>query len=125
MLNHNTTIKKEFASGQPGHVKEARYFYFEHPQASNSELAIFCGGHEQCAPDFKISRKRFPFFAILFILSGKGTFSIDNSVYPLSYGSLIAFGPHVPYEFSADPHFPMEQCFLLFSGRQARDLLAT
>ena len=122
-INFENIIKKEYAEGQPGHVKDAKYFYFENSRQNKSELAILCGGYEQCAVDFRIDRKKFPFFAILFVCNGKGIFEINDVVYPISYGSLMAFSPGRKYKFAADSKFPMEQMFVLFDGDIAQELL--
>lgn len=122
-INYNTTIKKEFTGGSPGHVQNAKYFYFDRPHDKNSELNIFCGGYEQCASNFKIDRTSFPFFGFIFISGGKGSFTINDTYYPLSYGSLIAFSPNKPHKFDADVDVPMEQFFLIFKGSRAMELL--
>ncbi len=119
----NNTIKKEFADERPGHVTDAKYFYFENIDKS-ADIAILCGGYEQCAGDFYISRENFPFFVTIFTIGGEGVFEIYDRKYPLSCGSLLAFGPNHPYKLIADRESPMEQYFLIFSGERAEELLA-
>jgi AraC-like DNA-binding protein len=122
-INNQITIKKEYAEGKPGHILEAKYFYFDNQDSINPELSILCGGFEKCAPDFQINRSKFPFFAILFISNGRGTFQINNKQFPISYGSLIAFSPGQKYQFQTDPKSPMEQLFVIFKGSNAKELL--
>lgn len=98
---------------------DAKYFYFDNPKNRKLDISILCGGYEQCAADFKIDRKRFPFSAIIFTVSGKGIFEINNSEHSLSYGSLLAFGPNRAYKLIADTKSPMEQFFLIFSENKA------
>jgi ssDNA-binding Zn-finger/Zn-ribbon topoisomerase 1 len=115
-------IKKEFTGGSPGHVRNAKYFYFDNIKKRNTNLAILCGGYEQCESDFEISRTKFPFFAIVYTISGKGTFTLNSKDYSLHYGSLSAFGPDIPYKYVTDAQNPMEQIFIIFIGSQAKTL---
>jgi AraC family transcriptional regulator of arabinose operon len=121
--NSKNIIKKEFTGGSPGHVKNAKYFYFDNIKKRNRNLAVLCGGYEQCEQDFEISRIKFPFFAIVYTISGKGTFTLNSKDYPLHYGSLSAFSPDVPYRYVTDAANPMEQIFIIFTGTQAENLL--
>jgi hypothetical protein len=99
--NNKNTIKKEFTAGCPGHVKNAKYFYFDNPKKRNKNIAILCGGYEQCEPDFEISRTMFSFFAIVYTISGKGIFTLQSQNYPLHTGTISAFSPNVPYRLFA------------------------
>ncbi len=123
--NNKNIIKKEFTAGSPGHVKNAKYFYFDNPKKQNKNLAILCGGYEQCEPDFEISRTTFPFFAIVYIISGKGIFTLHSKSYPLHTGTISAFSPNVPYIYTSDSQNPMEQIFIIFTGARAKALLKT
>jgi len=120
--NSKDVIKKEYTGGSPGHVKNTRYFYFDNVKKRNTNLAILCGGYEQCEKDFEISRTKFPFFAIIYTISGRGTFTLNSKDYPLHCGSLSAFGPNVPYRYVTNAVNPMEQIFIIFTGSQAKTL---
>jgi len=120
--NTKNIIKKEFTAGSPGHVRNAKYFYFDNIKKRNTSLAILCGGYEQCESDFEISRTKFPFFAIVYTISGKGTFTLNSKDYSLHYGSLSAFGPNIPYKYVTNAQNPMEQIFIIFIGSQAKSL---
>jgi len=123
--NNKNIIKKEFTDGCPGHVKNAKYFYFDNPRKRNKNLAILCGGYEQCESDFEISRTTFPFFAIIYTISGKGIFTLHSKSYPLHTGIISAFSPNVSYKYTADTQNPMEQIFIIFTGTLAKTLLKT
>lgn len=116
-------IKKEFAEGTPGHVVQARYFYFDIAHIDQVQLHILCGGYERCAPDFELDRKNLAFYTVKFTLGGKGTFTCKNRTHPLSFGSLTVFGPQTPHQFKTDPADPMEHIFIVFTGQQAGNLL--
>lgn len=115
-------IKKEFTEGTPGHVVQARYFYFDADCGRNVKLHILCGGYEKCAPDFALNRKNLAFYTVKFTLGGKGLFCHNNKTYPLNFGSLTAFGPRIPHQFKTDPTDPMEHIFIVFMGQQAERL---
>lgn len=121
--NQNKHIKKEYAGETPGHVIKAKYFYFETASRTNPNFEILCGGHEKCAPDFNINRQNFPFFGIIFTISGKGMFETDNMQHNLYPGRISALCPYVPYKLIADKQTPMEQIFILFNGNNTEILL--
>lgn len=121
--NKNIIIKKEFAGEAPGHIADAKYFYFEKAKREKTDLSILCGGYEKCASDFKLNRKHFPFFAIIYTISGKGSFKYKSKTHELRRGSLSAFSPNEPYVYTTDVDDPMEQIFLIFVGEKADELL--
>lgn len=116
-------IKKEFTEGIPGHVTDARYFYFDIENADQADFRILCGGYEKCAPDFSLNRRNLAFYTVKFTLGGKGTFIHNNKTYPLGFGSLTLFGPQTPHQFRTEPHDPIEHIFIIFTGKQAAELL--
>ena len=76
----NTLIRKKYIGGRPGHVLNADYFYYETEPGYSKDLAIVCGGHEKCAPDYKIDRLSYPYHFIKYTISGKGSFTIRESL---------------------------------------------
>jgi len=118
----NSTIKKEYTEGVPGHVIHARYFYFDTESAKGNSLGILCGGYEKCAMDFELNRKNFPFYTVEFTVRGKGSFACHGKTYPLRYGTLTGYGPKAPHHFKTDPADPMEHIFIIFMGQDAGKL---
>ena len=115
-------IKKKYTSGIPGHVIDAEYFYYDTIPSGLREMAVVCGGHEKCAPDFEINRNNYPFFFVKYTLKGKGTLEINNQVLSLKPGVLTGFEPGTAHHYTADPTDPMEHIFITFIGQQASEL---
>lgn len=121
MVNNNV-IKKKYVRGRPGHVLEAKYFYYETEPNFKKELAIVCGGYEKCAPDFIINRKSYPYFVIKYTISGKGIFKINSQTFTLKQGIFSGFSPQNPHFYQSDTSNPLEHIFIIFTGSQAPQL---
>lgn len=116
-------IIKKYVRGRPGNVIDAEYFYYETEPNYKKELAIICGGHEKCAPDYLINRKSYPYHVIKYTIAGKGTFSINSKTYPLKSGVLSGFRPSDAHIYQSDSTSPMEHIFVIFIGKEADQLL--
>ena len=117
--NKNKIIRKKYIGGQPGHVLDADYFYYETEPSYSKDLAIICGGHEKCASDYRIVRLSYPYHVIKYTISGKGVFSICSKTYHLKNGTLSGFAPHNAHSYTSDPGSPMEHIFVIFVGTEA------
>ena len=53
-----TRAQPDFFSAQ---ISTAHRFYLEMNPPAAAELAVLCGGCEQCAPDYEIHRADFPY----------------------------------------------------------------
>ncbi len=115
-------IKTKYTSGQPGHVLDATYYYYDTSPDFNQELAIVCGGYEQCAPDFEINRTNYPYFFVKYTLQGKGTLEIGSNRLSLKPGVLTGFAPGTAHHYIADAADPMRHIFITFAGNQAESL---
>ena len=115
----NTLIRKKYIGGRPGHVLDADYFYYETEPDYSKELAIVCGGHEKCAPDYRIDRLSYPYHVIKYTISGKGSFTIRQKTHQLKNGVLSGFAPHDAHCYASDPISPMEHIFVIFVGAEA------
>jgi AraC-like DNA-binding protein len=116
-------IRTLFAPGRPGHVLDADYFYFDTAMDEEQPLAILCGGHEKCAPDYLVVRRTYPFHVVKYTLKGRGVFHTPAGEFPLRPGILSGFTPAVAHRFESDPHSPLEHVFVAFAGHEASDLL--
>lgn len=117
-------IKRQYTSGRPGNVLDADYFYYDTAPNDIKDMAIVCGGHEKCAPDFDICRNTYPYFFIKFTVSGKGTLRINSQTLALETGVLTGFGPGTPHHYRADSGNPMSHIFVTFLGNECQDLFA-
>jgi AraC-like DNA-binding protein len=116
-------IKAKYASGVPGRVLHADYFYYDTAPNFNKDLAIVCGGREQCAPDFKINRSNYPFNFIKYTIKGKGSLVLNSKAFPLQPGTMTGFCAGVPHRYETDTKDPMEHIFVTFLGNDAKDLM--
>ena len=117
-------ISKKYASGKPGKVKEAEYFYYDTAPDHNQNFAIVCGGYEKCAPDFDIDRCDYPYYFVKYTIAGKGSLEIHSKVLSLKSGVLTGFEPGTAHHYTADPSDPMEHIFITFVGQEAINLFA-
>ena len=124
MKKSATPIKTKYTSGKPGHVEATEYFYYDTAPDYNQDFAIVCGGYEKCAADFDINRNDYPYYFVIYTISGKGTLETNSQTLPLEAGVLTGFEPGVPHHYKSDPENPMEHIFVTFIGKQASDLLA-
>ncbi|MFI4910079.1 MAG: AraC family transcriptional regulator [Sedimentisphaeraceae bacterium JB056] len=122
MKSKNSVIKKEFAPDTIGHVIDAKYFYFAPDERNTSELQLLCGGYERCANDFHINRNKFPFYAMIFVVKGKGIYKTNNVTYSLQYGSMIFIDKGSQYVLEADKLNPLEHFVVIFLGNKAKKL---
>ena len=105
------------------HVREARRFYLDLAPSARQPLAVVCGGFERSTPDYAIERADFPYFAIEFVVHGKGTLSLSGQQVPLLPATVFAYGPDVPHRINTDRDDPLAKYFVDFVGRRAGALL--
>ncbi len=115
-------IKKEYARTAPGHVLEAKYFYYETEPDHSKELAIIYGGYEKCAPDFEVKRKTYPWYVIEYPIKGNCSLKINSRTHLLQNGVLAGFAPGSFHHYKCDPASPMEHIFIAFTGTEAQNL---
>ena len=104
-----------------------RRFYnpdWRHGECNPFWICLVGGGCEWCAPDFVISRQRFPFLAFEFVARGKGRLELAGRHYDLSNGYAFFFDPHTPHVIRSDPADPMVKYFFNFTGTRGRKLIA-
>jgi AraC-like DNA-binding protein len=82
-----------------------------------------CGGWEECAPDYLIDRKTFPFLSLEFVATGRGELQLDNRRYALEPGMVFTYGPGISQVFNTSPTEPLGKYFLDFVGERGRKLL--
>ncbi|MHB0946796.1 MAG: AraC family transcriptional regulator [Sedimentisphaerales bacterium] len=121
--NSGKTIKRKYVRGQPGHILNAEYFYYETEPNYKKELAIVCGGYEKCAPDYQINRNSYPYYVIKYTISGRGTFTIHSKTHQLKAGVLSGFSPRDAHNYQSNSDSPLEHIFIIFTGAKACQLL--
>jgi AraC-like DNA-binding protein len=112
--------KFDFFSTQVWHAK---IFHQDH-RAADRQLHVLCGGREQCAADYEIKRKDFPYYCVEFVINGQGTISVPHhGRKPLRPGCTFTYGPKQAYHMVSDPAAPLVKYFVDFTGSGAAALL--
>lgn len=104
-------------------VTASDYFFLDLKTNKSAKLSIACGGKEQCATDYDLKRERFLYFAVEFVMSGRGEYTVDNQVYPLRAGSVFAYGPETAHRIRCTDRNGMIKYFVDFHGKSAKTLL--
>jgi len=104
-------------------VLEARRFYLDLRPKPSQDITVVSGGWERCAPDYRISRKTFPYFGLEYVAGGKGRVRLGDKEYPLGPGAVFAYGTHVSHEIESDAQDRLSKYFANFVGKRAGQLL--
>ena len=104
-------------------VAEARRFYLDLNPPAATNLAVVCGGWEQCRPDYGIGRRMMPYFGLEFVADGVGMLHLAGQEYPLHRGIAFTYGPGIVHEISTDPERPLSKYFVDFTGVAAAHFL--
>lgn len=104
-------------------VTEARRFFLNLNPNRRSTLEVVCGGVERMRPEYIVDRDDFPYFAIELVAEGEGTLTINDLQYPLSPGSVFAYGPGATHMIRNDSQNAMRKYYLDFVGTRAQIML--
>lgn len=104
-------------------VREAQRFYLDLAPPPTEQIAVVCGGYEQCAADYAIHRTNFPYFGIEFVARGKGTVILNGQDYTLTAGTFLSYGPGISHDITTCVDDPLGKYFITFTGSMALDLL--
>jgi len=115
-------IKSQYAHGEPGHIQQAQYFYYDVGPGQSDEIAIVCGGHEICAPDFTINRQSYPYYVIEYGIRGRGYLEINGTQHEITSGVIAGFAPGMTHHYKVDPADPLEHIFLVITGSGVQSL---
>ena len=90
----------------------------------SDDLYVYCCGLSQTAAGHSFGPALKPHFMIHFILSGKGTFTMDNKKYPLKKGYGFLIVPDELAYYVADEDDPWTYAWIGFGGRRAKDIVS-
>ena len=110
----------DFFSAQ---IVEARRFCLDLNPAAGARLAVVCGGNENCARDYVLSRDTFPYWAIEFVAQGRGRLKLAGREYDLMAGTVFAYGPDIPMEIIPSDRGTLVKYFVDFAGEDALAML--
>lgn len=104
-------------------VTDARRFYLNLNPWTRRELTVVCGGWEQCAADYAINRRAFPYYSIEFVASGRGELELGNERHVLAPGVAFAYGPDIPHAIRSSRTERLHKYFVDFTGLRAKEFL--
>jgi len=109
ILDLNGPPDPDYFSSQ---VRQARRFF--HPGLETAALPyrVISGGMEICIPGYRIQRSRFPYWAVEFVVSGRGSAVLDGTAHDIGPGAVYAYGPGMPHRIAADRSEPLEKYFV-------------
>ncbi|MGH8336884.1 MAG: AraC family transcriptional regulator [Gammaproteobacteria bacterium] len=81
------------------------------------------GGFEHCNPDYFVSRTRFPYTSIEYVVSGRGTAVMGHRRHELSSGMIFAYGPHTAHEIRTAPNDVLVKYFISIKGTEVVERL--
>jgi AraC-like DNA-binding protein len=118
-----TTQQADYFSTQV--VRNRRFFIsdWDERRKNARTLCLVGGGCDWCAPEFKIERRRFSFFAFEFVSKGKGHVTLDGISHSVSAGHAFFYDPNMQHTISSDSDEPMVKYFFNFAGVRAKRLL--
>ena len=100
-------------------VTGARYIFLNRAPRRAEPLALVMGGREHCNPDYAISRRRFPFYGLEYVVAGRGSVELAGARHELGPGVVFAYAPAMACAIRTDPREPMVKYFLSFAGTGA------
>lgn len=105
------------------HVRTARCFYRDSGNATQANLRVISAGYEQCASDYVMRRRTFPWLGIELVVSGNGRLALDGRDSRLSAGIVFSYGPGIPHAIFASAARPPGKWFIDVTGDEAAGLL--
>jgi len=100
-------------------VSGARYFFLNLAPRPADPLTLVMGGRERCNPDYVIGRRDFPFHALEYVVSGRGSVTLGGRRQEIGPGMAYAYAPTTRYEMHTDPRDPLVKYFMCFAGTEA------
>ncbi|MFD1955471.1 AraC family transcriptional regulator [Paenibacillus thailandensis] len=80
-------------------------------------------GHNAAKPHYRIGPRITPYYYLMFVLDGEGTFIQHNRTYPLRRHDMFCLFPQVTHEYYTNPEKPLKKLFVAFDGKGALKLL--
>ena len=104
-------------------VTAARRFYLNLKPRPSAELAVVCGGWEECAADYAIDRATFPYLSVEFVAAGRGELTLAGHRHALEPGTVFTYGPGVAHRIRTSTEERLGKYFVDFAGARATKLL--
>ncbi|MDP4643136.1 MAG: AraC family transcriptional regulator [Opitutales bacterium] len=110
----------DFVSSQ---VEASRYVFLDLAMKAQRSFTVTCAGREECAPDYRLTRNGFHYYAVECVVAGKVELTWDGVVHTLGAGSVFAYHLDSQFSLRAIGAERLVKYFLDFSGDEALRLL--
>ncbi|NQX57804.1 AraC family transcriptional regulator [Paenibacillus qinlingensis] len=80
-------------------------------------------GYNIAKSNYHIGPRTTPYYYLIFVLEGSGSFTQNNVTYRLSKNDMFCLLPGVTHEYFTDEHCLLRKTFVAFDGKQALHLL--
>ena len=100
------------------------YSYYTVKDTDTFDLMPFECGHETCAPDKKVIRTCYNYFALHVVIRGKGYYTIDEHTYCPQKNQIFAMFPGEKIEYYPDVNDPWEYYWINFVGIKAKHFMS-
>ena len=115
--------KQEWGMQEASYTKAGQWFWYDYIKKGHESLSIIWGGRETLDPRTQMKRQNYPYCCISYLLSGHGTFKIHGQTHKLEPGVLSGHCPGTPHQYSYDSDKPVENIFIVFTGKEAVKLM--
>lgn len=105
-------------------MPEAYKQSFKQDYSDHVELSIFNCGLQRCAAGHTWGPGIRDHYLIHLVLSGKGTFRLENRTFELQKGAVFLIKPSQLCQYQADEEDPWEYCWVGFNGACANKLVS-
>jgi AraC-like DNA-binding protein len=88
-----------------------------------ASMSVYRTGYQQCSGGYTRGPEIRDFYLIHFVISGKGTYSLNGKRFAVHTGDAFLIYPNMPINYRADQYDPWEFCWVGFNGADARILM--
>ena len=96
---------------------------FKSPIRENLSLAVYNTGYQRCEPGYSWGPALRDHYLIHYVLSGRGTYRVENKVFEISAGNAFLVYPSTIVSYTADDLMPWEYYWVGFNGAEAKRLI--
>jgi AraC-like DNA-binding protein len=105
-------------------MKHHEYKYsFKNQFRTMASMSVYRTGYQQCSGGYTRGPEIRDFYLIHFVISGKGTYLLNNKRFAVHTGDAFLIYPNMPINYRADQYDPWEFCWVGFNGADARILM--
>ena len=91
--------------------------------AAKSGLHALYGGVEDCAPDYRIERERFPYCSLELVVAGEGEVILNGRRHRLRPGAVFSYGKTTTVRIRPEPQQGLRKYFVCMQGGELASAL--